>query len=34
MLALYFTAEALLDLVPVRYSRRISDQLIGLYRKV
>jgi ubiquinone/menaquinone biosynthesis C-methylase UbiE len=34
MLALYFTAEALMDLVPVRLSRRVSDQLIGLYRKV
>jgi ubiquinone/menaquinone biosynthesis C-methylase UbiE len=34
MLALYFTAEALMDLLPVRLSRRVSDQLIGLYRRV
>lgn len=33
MLAVYFAAEALLDLVPPRFSRRISDQLIGLYRR-
>ncbi len=34
MLALYFAAEALVDLLPIRLGRRISDQLIGLYRKV
>ncbi len=34
MLALYFAAEALVDLLPMRLARRISDQLIGLYRKV
>jgi len=34
MLALYFAAEALMDLVPLRFSRSISDQLIGLYRSV
>jgi SAM-dependent methyltransferase len=34
MLAVYFAAEALIDLAPTRLSRRLSDQLIGLYRRV